>query len=127
MAIDKACQALLPKVEERVDRAALAPALREMGPGLKPEMLPRMAAFLLNQNDTKLKPEVKLSLAVSGWLWGPTGLHRFAADGVGVAAARTGAGLLDRAGQGQTRLEASGDPFRSLGPAGPAGRAWPPT
>ena len=33
-------------------------------------MLPRMAAFLLNQNDTKLTPEVKLSLAVSGWLWG---------------------------------------------------------
>ena len=33
-------------------------------------MLPRMAAFVQNQNDPKLKAEEKLSLAVSGWLLG---------------------------------------------------------
>ena len=45
-------------------------ALQEMGPGLNPEMLPRMAAFLQNQNDPQFKAEDKLSLAVSGWLLG---------------------------------------------------------
>jgi predicted esterase len=69
-AIDAACQALLLQVQERADRAALAPALQELGAGLKRDTLPRMAAFLLNQNDTKLKAEEKLSLALSGWLWG---------------------------------------------------------
>ena len=48
----------------------LAMALQEIGAGLNPEMLPRMAAFLQNQNDPKLKAEEKLSLAVSGWLLG---------------------------------------------------------
>jgi len=70
IAIENACQALMPQVKQRADRAALATALQEMGPGLKPEMLPRMAAFLLNQNDPQLKAEEKLSLAVSGWLLG---------------------------------------------------------
>jgi predicted esterase len=69
-AIDAACNSLLLQVAARADRAGLAMALREMGPGLAPEMLSRMAAFLLNQNDPKLKPEEKLSLAVSGWLLG---------------------------------------------------------
>ena len=69
-AIEKACAALLLQVPQRSDRAALALALNEIGPGLNPEMLPRMAAFLLNQNDPKLKAEDKLALAVSGWLLG---------------------------------------------------------
>ena len=68
-AIASACQALMLQVQERADRAALAPALQELGPGLNPEMLPRMAAFLQNQN-APLKAEEKLSLAVSGWLLG---------------------------------------------------------
>ena len=80
-AIDEACQALIPQVQQRADRAALAMALQEMGPGLNPEMLPRMAAFLQNQNDPQFKAEEKLSLAVSGWLLGSDdGLHRFAGD-----------------------------------------------
>jgi hypothetical protein len=70
-AIEKACVALLPQVQQRADRAALATVLEEIGSGLKPEMLPRMAAFLLNQKDPKFKAEEKLSLAVSGWLLGP--------------------------------------------------------
>ncbi len=74
-AIDKACVALLPQVKQRADRATLAKVLEEMGSekageGLSPETLPRMAAFLLNQNDPKFKPEEKLSLAASGWLLG---------------------------------------------------------
>jgi len=69
-AIDGALQALIPQVQERADRAGLAMALREIGPGLNPEMLPRMAAFVQNQNDPKLNAEAKLSLAVSGWLLG---------------------------------------------------------
>ncbi len=69
-AIDAACQALIPQVQERADRAALAMALQEMRPGLNPDLLPRMAAFLQNQNDPKFKAEEKLSLAVSGWLMG---------------------------------------------------------
>jgi len=69
-AIEGACQALVPQVQERADRAALAMALSEFGPGLNPEMLPRMAAFVQNQNDAKYKAEAKLSLAVSGWLLG---------------------------------------------------------
>ena len=68
-AIDTACQALMPQVQASADRAALAVALAQIGPGLKPEMLPRMAAFLQNQNGP-LKAEEKLSLAVSGWLLG---------------------------------------------------------
>ncbi|MGO9107625.1 MAG: peptidase [Thermoguttaceae bacterium] len=68
-AIDGACQSLILQVQERADRAELATALREMGPGLNPEMLPRMAAFLQNQNGA-FKAEEKLSLAVSGWLLG---------------------------------------------------------
>ncbi|MEI8373604.1 MAG: PHB depolymerase family esterase [Planctomycetota bacterium] len=67
--IEKACQTLMPQVAQRADRAALAIMLQEMGPGLNPEMLPRMAAFLQNQNGA-LKAEEKLSLAVSGWLLG---------------------------------------------------------
>lgn len=69
-AVDKACVALLPQVPQRADRAALALALEEIGPGLSPEMLPSMAAFLLNQNNARFKAEQKLSMAVSGWLLG---------------------------------------------------------
>ena len=69
-AIDAACQALVPQIQERADRATLAAAVQEMGAGLNPEMLPRMAAFLQNQDDPKFKAEEKLSLAVSGWLLG---------------------------------------------------------
>ncbi len=68
--VEKSCVVLLRSVVQRADRAALAAALEEMGPGLKPEMLPRMAAFVQNRNDPKLKAEEKLSLAVSGWLLG---------------------------------------------------------
>jgi predicted esterase len=69
-ALEKDCAALLPQLQQPADRAAVAPALQEMGAGLNPEMLPRMAAFSLNRNDPKLKAEEKLSLAVSGWLLG---------------------------------------------------------
>ncbi len=68
-AIDAACQALIPQVQARADRAALAAALQQIGLGLNPETLPRMAAFLQNQNGP-MKAEEKLSLAVSGWLLG---------------------------------------------------------
>ena len=69
-AIDKACVALVPQVQQRADRAAVATVLEEMGAGLNPEMLPRMAAFLQNQNTPQFKAEDKLSLAISGWLLG---------------------------------------------------------
>ena len=70
-AIVKACgEDLLPNVERSADREALKTLLREMGPGLNPEMLPRMAAFLQNQNDPALKAGEKLSFAVGGWLLG---------------------------------------------------------
>ena len=68
--IDGACQAMLLQVQERADRAGLAPALQEMGSGMTPEMLPRMAAFVQNEKAPNLKAEEKLSLAVSGWLLG---------------------------------------------------------
>jgi predicted esterase len=67
--IENAWRALMPQVEHAADRAALAAALQEIGPGLTPEMLPRMAAFLQNQN-APLKADEKLSLAVSGWVLG---------------------------------------------------------
>jgi pimeloyl-ACP methyl ester carboxylesterase len=62
-------RALMPQVQQPADRAALAAALQEIGPGMTPETLPRMAAFLQNQSGP-MKAEEKLSLAVSGWLLG---------------------------------------------------------
>jgi len=58
------------EVAARADRAELAPALKAIGSELNAETLPRMAAFLQNQNGAAFTPEQKLSLAVGGWLLG---------------------------------------------------------
>ena len=69
-AIEKDLGTLLTQVGERADRAVLAPALREIDAELNIETLPRMSAFLQNQNAAGMGPEEKLSLAVGGWLLG---------------------------------------------------------
>ena len=126
-AIDGACQALLLQVQERADRAGLATALREMGPGLNPEMLPRMAAFVQNQNDPKLKAEDKLSLAVSGWLLGSDAAST---DLPATLSAWRLRGMVqkysDGNGKGETRSAVAGDARRDRRQAGNAGRAGRP-
>jgi predicted esterase len=68
-AIETDVRNLLMQVAAQPDRAQLAPALSVIENELNAETMPRMAAFLQNQN-AQYTPEEKLSLAVGGWLLG---------------------------------------------------------
>jgi hypothetical protein len=68
-AIENGLRNLLMQVDQRANRAELAPALAVIENELNPETMPRMAAFLQNQN-APFSAEEKLSLAVGGWLLG---------------------------------------------------------
>ena len=96
-AIDDACQALLPQVQSGPIARPWRMALREIGPGLNPETLPRMAAFLQNQNVPESRRRKSSRWPSAAGCWGPTtATTDLPTTAFGMAAAGTGGEVLDR-------------------------------
>ncbi len=61
---------LVAEIESDVTRERIAPIREEIGAELGANTLARLAPFRLMMDDESLLPEVKLALAISGWLLG---------------------------------------------------------